>query len=119
MVVIVVKYMIISSFSFKILPPTINFLTPGILNPVAGKVKINVAVTKDTTEVVNVVINNVEAPYQLVLEAPVVPLEMRIDYELSTKVWNVTINNRSYLMVKPTVANEVEVFINGAPLCKV
>merc|ERR1719153_224696 len=34
MVVIVVKYMIISSFSFKILPPTINFLTPGILNPV-------------------------------------------------------------------------------------
>jgi len=90
-----------------------------VADKAAGKVKINVAVTKDTTEVVNVVINNVEAPYQLVLEAPVVPLEMRIDYELSTKVWNVMINNRSYLMVKPTVANEVEVFINGALLCKV
>merc|ERR1711970_1300207 len=90
-----------------------------VADKAAGKVKINVAVTKDTTEVVNVVINNVEAPYQLVLEAPVVPLEMRIDYELSTKAWNVMINNKSYLMVKPTVANEVEVFINGAPLCKV
>merc|ERR1719435_74179 len=47
------------------------------------------------------------------------PLEMRIDYELSTKVWNVKINNRSYMEVRPTVANEVEVVLTGVPLFKV
>jgi len=90
-----------------------------VVDKAAGKVNINVEVTKDTTELVNVVINTVDTPYKIALRAPVVPLEMRIDYELSTKVWNVMINNKSYMMVKPTVANEVEVFINGAPLCKV
>merc|ERR1719234_1412532 len=90
-----------------------------VVDKAAGKVNINMEVTKDTTELVNVVINTVDTPYKIALRAPVVPLEMRIDYELSTKVWNVMINNKSYMMVKPTVANEVEVFINGAPLCKV
>jgi len=90
-----------------------------VVDKAAGKVNINLEVTKDTTELVNVVINTVEAPYKIVLGAPAVPLEMRIDYELSTKVWNVMINNKSYLMVKPTVANEVEVFTNGVSLCKV
>merc|ERR1719431_1185051 len=42
---------------------------------------------------------------------------MRIDYELSTKVWDVKINNKSYLKVRPTVANEVEV--TGVPLFRV
>merc|ERR1712212_729586 len=42
---------------------------------------------------------------------------MRIDYELSTKVWNVKINNRSYLEVRPTVANEV--VLTGVPLFRV
>merc|ERR1711921_38398 len=65
----------------------------------AGKVNINVAVIKDTTELLNAVVNNVQAPYMIVLKAPVLPLEMRIDYELSTKVLNVKINNRSYLEV--------------------
>merc|ERR1712055_941954 len=46
-------------------------------------------------------------------------LEMRIDYELSTKVWNVKINNRSYLELRPTVANEVEVVLTGVPLFRV
>merc|ERR1712200_288254 len=34
---------------------------------------------------INVVINNVEVPHMMVVKAPVLPLEMRIDYELSTK----------------------------------
>merc|ERR1712212_38747 len=39
----------------------------------------------------------------MVVKAPVLPLEMRIDHELSTKVWSFKINNRSYLEVRPTV----------------
>merc|ERR1712179_593398 len=42
-------------------------------------------------------------PYMLVVKAPVLPLEMRIDYELSTKVWDVKINTKSYLKVSPTL----------------
>merc|ERR1719233_2102524 len=44
---------------------------------------------------------------------------MRIDYEMSTKVWNVKINNRSYLEIRPTVANEVEVVLTGVPLFRI
>merc|ERR1719233_2431035 len=90
-----------------------------VVDKAAGKVNINMEVTKDTTELVNVVINTVEAPYKIVLGAPVVPLEMSIDYELSTKVWNVKINNRSFMEVRPTVANEVEVVLTGVPLFRV
>merc|ERR1712002_1219345 len=32
----------------------------------------------------------------IVMRAPALPLEMRIDYELSSKVWDVKINNRSF-----------------------
>merc|ERR1719446_328549 len=84
-----------------------------------GKININIAVIKDTTELLKALVNNVEAPYMMVLNAPVLPLEMRIDYELSTKVWNVKINNRSYMEVRPTVANEVEVVLTGVPLFRV
>merc|ERR1719187_2255634 len=80
-----------------------------VVDKAAGKVNINVAVIKDTTELLNAVVNNVQAPYMIVLKAPVLAVEMRLDYELSTKVWNVMINDKSYLMVKPTVANEIEV----------
>merc|ERR1711872_492296 len=62
-----------------------------------------------TTELLKVVVNNVEAPYTIVLEAPVLALQMKYDYELSTKVGNVIINNKTYMMVKPTVADEVEI----------
>merc|ERR1712119_241390 len=55
----------------------------------------------------------------IVLKAPVLPLVMRIDYELSTKVWDVKINTKSYLKVRPTVANEVEVVLTGLPLIRV
>merc|ERR1719193_2747358 len=74
-----------------------------VVDKAEGKININVAVIKDTTELLNVVINNVEVPYMMVVKAPVLPLEMRIDYEMSTKVWNVKINNRSFMEVRPTV----------------
>merc|ERR1711970_545986 len=55
----------------------------------------------------------------IVLKAPVLPLVMRIDYEQSTKVWDVKINTKSYLKGRPTVANEVEVVLTGVPLFRV
>merc|ERR1712098_656086 len=82
-----------------------------VADKAAGKININVAVSKDTTELVKVVVNNVEAPYMIVLEAPVLALEMKYDYELSTKVGNLMINNKTYMMIKPTVANGDEVKI--------
>merc|ERR1719177_60008 len=90
-----------------------------VVDKAEGKMNINVAVIKDTTELINAVVNNVEVPYMIVLKAPVLPLEMRIDYELSNKAWNVKINNRSYLEVRPIVANEVEVVLTGVPLFRV
>merc|ERR1712142_1168595 len=90
-----------------------------VVDKAAGKVNINVAVIKDTTELLTAVANNVQAPYMIVLKAPVFAVEMRLDYEMSTKVWNVMINNKSYMMVKPTVPNEVEVIVFGFPLVKV
>merc|ERR1712240_699725 len=90
-----------------------------VVDKAAGKVNINVAVIKDTTELLNAVVNNVQAPYMIVLKAPVLAVEMRLDYEMSTKVWNVMINNKSYMMVKPTVPNEVEVIVFGFPVVKV
>merc|ERR1719402_1726545 len=90
-----------------------------VVDKAEGKININVAVFKDTTELINAVVNNVEVPYMMVVKAPVLPLEMRIDHELSTKVWNVKINNRSFLEVRPTVANEVEVVLTGVPLFRV
>merc|ERR1711970_723795 len=92
-----------------------------VVDKAEGKIKINMAVIKDRTELLNAVVNNVEAPHMIVLKAPLLPLEMRVDYELSTKVWNVKINNRSYLEVRPTVANanEVKVFLTGVPLFRI
>merc|ERR1719334_2424052 len=90
-----------------------------VADKAAGKVNINVAVSKDTTELVKVVVNNVEAPYMIVLEAPVLALEMKYDYELTTKVGNLMINDKTHMMVKPTVANEVEVIVFGFPVVKV
>merc|ERR1711936_1149418 len=63
--------------------------------------------------------NNVEVPYMMVVKAPLLPLEMKVDYELSTKVWNIKINNRSIMEVRPTVTNEVEVVLTGVPLFRV
>merc|ERR1712055_682304 len=90
-----------------------------VVDKAEGKININVAVFKDTTELLNAVVNNVEVPYMMVVKAPVLPLEIRIDHELSTKVWSFKINNRSYLEVRPTVANEVEVVLTGVPLFRV
>merc|ERR1719233_2483878 len=90
-----------------------------VVDKAEGKINVNVAVIKDTTELLNAVVNNVEVPYMMVVKAPLLPLEMTIDYQLSTKVWNVNINNRSFLEVRPTVANEVEVVLTGVPLFEV
>merc|ERR1712142_128353 len=90
-----------------------------VADKAAGKVNINVAVSKDTTELVKVVVNNVEAPYMIVLKAPVLALEIKYDYELTTKVGNLVINDKTYMMVKPTVANEAEVIVFGFPVVKV
>merc|ERR1711875_110109 len=90
-----------------------------VVDKAEGKININVAAVKDTTELLNVVVNNVEVPYMIALKAPVLPLEMRIDYQLSTKVWNVKISNRSIIEVRPTVANEVEVVLTGVPVFRV
>merc|ERR1712002_304021 len=89
-----------------------------VVDKAEGKININVAVIKDTTEILNSVVNNVERPYMIVLRAPALPLEMRIDYELSSKVWDVKINNRSFIVVRPTVANEVEVAWAGVPVLR-
>merc|ERR1712025_1481041 len=90
-----------------------------VVDKAEGKININVAVIKDTTEILNAVANNVERPYMIVLRAPALPLEMRIDYELSSKVWDVKINNKSIIEVRPTVANEVEVVLTGVPVFRV
>merc|ERR1712058_81280 len=91
----------------------------GVVDKAEGKVNLNVAVTKDTTEMFNAVVNNVQTPHIIVLKVPILPLEIRIDYEVSTKVLNIMINNKSYVMVKPTVADEVEVVAGGTALLKV
>merc|ERR1711887_195393 len=74
-----------------------------VVDKAEGKMNINVAIFKDTTELLNAVVNNVEFPYMIVVKAPVLPLEMKVDYKQSAKVWDVKINNESYLKVRQSV----------------
>merc|ERR1711887_287210 len=74
-----------------------------VVDKAERKININVAVFKDTTELLNAVVNNVEAPYMIVVRAPGLPLEIKVDYKLSAKVWDVKINNESYLKVRQSV----------------
>merc|ERR1712212_733151 len=74
-----------------------------VVDKAERKININVAVFKDTTELLNAVVNNVEVPYMIVVKAPVLPLEMRVDFEQSSQVWDVKINNKSYLKARETV----------------
>merc|ERR1711970_157052 len=74
-----------------------------VVDKAEGKININVAIFKDTTELLNAVVNNVEVPYMIVVRAPVLPLEMKVDYKQSAKVWDVKINNESYLKVRQSV----------------
>merc|ERR1712179_301135 len=90
-----------------------------VVDKAERKININVAVFKDTTELLNAVVNNVEVPYMIVVKAPVLPLEMKVDYKQSAKVWDVKINDESYLKVRPTLAEEVEVVLTGVPLFRV
>merc|ERR1711909_238486 len=90
-----------------------------VVDKAERKININVAVFKDTTELLNAVVNNVEVPYMIVVKAPVLPLEMKVDYKQPAKVWDVKINDETYMKVRPTVANEVEVVLTGVPLFRV
>merc|ERR1711936_1525333 len=74
-----------------------------VVDKAERKININVAVFKDTTELLNAVVNNVEVPYMIVVKAPILPLEMKVDYKQSSKVWDVKINNESYLKVRQSV----------------
>merc|ERR1719187_2003969 len=74
-----------------------------VVDKAERKININVVVFKDTTELLNAVVNNVEVPYTIVVKAPALPLEMRVDYEQSSKVWDVKINNKSYMKARETV----------------
>merc|ERR1711936_970306 len=74
-----------------------------------GKLKMNVGVLKDTVEILNAVVDNMQSPQMIVLRSPVLPFEMRIDYDVSTKVMNFMINNKSYVLLKPNVENEIEI----------
>merc|ERR1711909_79516 len=74
-----------------------------VVDKAERKININVAVFKDTTELLNAVVNNVEVPYMIVVKAPVLPLEMKVDYKQSAKVWDVKINDESYLKVRQSV----------------
>merc|ERR1711970_692123 len=74
-----------------------------VVDKAERKININVAVFKDTTELLNAVVNNVEVPYMIVVKAPVLPLELRFVFEQSSKVWDVKINNKSYLKARETV----------------
>merc|ERR1719228_1820354 len=49
-----------------------------VVDKAEGKININVAVIKDTTEIMNAVVNNVGVPYMMVVIAPVLPFEMRL-----------------------------------------
>merc|ERR1719228_843152 len=74
-----------------------------VVDKAERKININVVVLKDTTELLNAVVNNVEVPYMIVVKAPVLPIEMKVDYKQSAKVWDVKINNESYLKVRQSV----------------
>merc|ERR1719357_1346031 len=90
-----------------------------VVDKAEGKLKMNVGVLKDTVEILNAVVDNMQSPQMIVLRSPVLPFEMRIDYDVSTKVMNFMINNKSYVLLKPNVENEIELIFDGASVLKV
>merc|ERR1711970_40043 len=90
-----------------------------VVDKAEGKLKMNVGVLKDTVEILNAVVDNMQSPQMIVFRSPVLPFEMRIDYDVSTKVMNFMINNKSYVLLKPNVENEIELIFDGAPVLKV
>jgi hypothetical protein len=81
-----------------------------------GEVNAQVHVTKDTLAILHVEVNNMQVPYKITLKAPVLPLEIIVGYELSTKEWTVLINKISLLKVKPTIKNLYEIHVYEVPL---
>merc|ERR1711970_1124609 len=90
-----------------------------VVDKAEGKLKMNVGVLKDTVEILNAVVDNMQSPQMIVLRSPVLPFEMRIDYDVSTKVMNFMINNKSYVLLKPNVENEIELIFDGVSVLKV
>merc|ERR1719318_2491701 len=60
-----------------------------------------------------------QVPYKISLKAPVLPFEMIVDYDFSTKEWTVMTNKISLLKVKPTIGNLYEVHLFEVPLVQV
>merc|ERR1711970_705761 len=83
-----------------------------MIDKAKGKLKWNVLVLKDTIEILNAALDNMQSPKKFILRAPILPFEMGIDYDVSTKVMNFMINNKSYVILKPTVENEIEVIFD-------
>merc|ERR1719341_2141003 len=90
-----------------------------VVDMAAGKVNVQVHVTKDTLDILNAEINNMQVPYTISLKVPVLPFEILVDHELSTKEWTVMINKINLLKVKPTFGNLYEVNVYEVPLVQV
>merc|ERR1719318_408896 len=90
-----------------------------VVDKTVGKVNVQVRVTKDTLDILHAEINNMQVPYKISLKVPVLPFEMIVDYEISTKEWTVMINKISLLKVKPTIGNLYEIHVYEVPLVQV
>merc|ERR1719341_2516723 len=83
-----------------------------VVDKEARKVNVEVHLTKDNVEIVHVQVNNVQFPYMITIEAPILPFELIVGYELSTKEWMVMMNKISLMKVKPTIGNQYEVEVS-------
>eukprot|EP00091_Calanus_sinicus_P023668 TRINITY_DN810_c0_g1_i5.p1 TRINITY_DN810_c0_g1~~TRINITY_DN810_c0_g1_i5.p1 ORF type:complete len:335 (+),score=93.29 TRINITY_DN810_c0_g1_i5:344-1348(+) len=90
-----------------------------VVDKTAGKVNVQVNVMKDTLAILHAEVINVEVPYKITLKAPVLLLEMVVDYELSTRQWTVMMNKISLLKVNPTIGNQYELHVYEVPLLQV
>jgi hypothetical protein len=90
-----------------------------VVDKAARKVNVQFHLTKDTLEILHAEVNNVQVPYKITLKAPVLPFEIIVGYELSTKEWTVLINKISLLKVKPTIKDQYEIHVYEVPLVQV
>jgi len=90
-----------------------------MVDKTTSKVNIQVHVTKDMLDILHVEANNIQVPYKITLKTPLLPFEMIVGYELSTKEWKVMINNISLIKVKPTFENLYVVDVFEVPLVHV
>merc|ERR1719186_824899 len=87
-----------------------------VVDKTAGKVDVQFSVLKDTLEMFQLEINNVLAPYKVILKAPY--LATSIEYEQLTKEIKLSINiiniSKIYLLkLTPIAKNKYEFTVNG------